>query len=88
MLANNPKRNLVFTDLVDVPVCAGDQQCVLLERNKIKGLDNFSVSLIDTYNGFLVVTENVAKEFKDYEEACCYMYDEILDGKLKEIEND
>lgn len=85
MLINNPKKDLIFTDLVDVKTFVNDQECVLLETNKIKGLEDFSVSLVDTFNGFLVIFGDFAKEFKSYEEACEFMYDNILDSELNNL---
>lgn len=85
MLINNPKKDLIFTDLIDTKTFVNDQECVCLERNRIKGLKDFSVSLIDTFNGFLVVSGDFAKEFKSYEEACGFMYDDILDSRLNTL---
>lgn len=85
MLINNPKKDLIFTDLVDVKTFVNDQECVLLERDRIKGLEDFSVSLVDTFNGFLVISGDFAKEFKSYEEACEFMYDNILDSELNNL---
>ena len=87
MLINNPKKDLILTDLIDVKTFVNDQECVCLERNRIKGLKDFSVSLIDTFNGFLVVSENPesVESFESYISACEYLNEEVLDKMLEKL---